>query len=273
MTTNASIKKFYETDGQQYGHRRWHQYPTGRFDYRATERAIRKNLVGQTIGHAVEIGCGPGTWTGLLDDHAEQVTAIDISETMLAQAKKTHQERKIVFVRSDIMDYEPESSVDFIFSIRAFEYFKDKNTFLSQASSWLKPGGRFLIITKTKGSWWYGRSRIRNVLKRILPFLFYIEKRESNRQTENNLQNFWQERLLVGDFKRMLKNHGFEDIRVRPVIIRPPIFMRGKTEIPLIPPIFERAVLLFFEILDRLLSRLPGCTIFAESYIVTGKKP
>ena len=70
----------------------------------------------------------------------------------------------------------------------------------------------------------------------------------------------------------MLKNYGFEDIRVRPVIIRPPIFMRGKTEIPLVPPVLEWPVLIFFEILDRLLSQLPGCTIFAESYIVTGKK-
>jgi len=191
---------------------------------------------------------------------------------MINEAKKIIKESNIDFLNMNIMEYDADRKFDLIFSVRAFEYFLDKEGFVKKCNSMLNDNGKLFIITKTKVSYWYGRSKIRNVLKFILPFLFYYENKELNNSRINNIANFQQERFSTSNFKELLVQYGFSNIIIRPVIIRPPIFMRGKSEIPIIPPFMEKPILYLLKIIDRVLSKSSLFTIFAESYSISGIK-
>ncbi len=268
----GNIKEFYKTDGLDYKHRRWQKYPSGQFDYSVTERAIKKFLKGKQFKSALEVGCGPGTWTEIVKNHVENLLAVDISDTMINEAKKNVTNLNIEFLNTDIMEYNSDRKFDLIFSIRAFEYFPDQEGFINKCFEILNPGGELFIITKTKASYWYGRSKIRKGLKKVLPFLFYYEKQELSTTKINNLDNFQQERLLTSHFRNILQKNKFSNISIKPVIIRPPLFMRGKTEIPIIPPILEKPLLFILKPIDWLLSKNSMFTIFAESYSISGIK-
>lgn len=268
----GNIKEFYKTDGFDYKYRRWQKYPTGQFDFNCTEKAINSFLDGITVKSALEVGCGPGTWTEIVKKHTDNLLAVDISDTMIGEAKKNVTSSDIIFQNTDIMEYNSDAKFDLIFSIRAFEYFPEKEAFIKKCNSMLNENGKIFIITKTKASYWYGRSKIRKVLKSLLPFLFYYENKEFDSTRISNLDNFQQERLLTSNFKNMLIANGFTDISIKPVIIRPPLFMRGKTEIPIIPPLFEKPILFLLKPIDWLLSKNSLFTIFAESYSISGIK-
>ena len=268
----SKIKEFYKTDGLDYKYRRWQKHPTGQFDYRATEKSINKFLKGKKFKNALEVGCGPGTWTEIVKEHTENLLAVDISETMINEAKKNVTIPNIEFLNKDIMEYNSDKKFDLIFSIRAFEYFPEQEGFIKKCFEILNPGGELFVITKTKASYWYGRSKIRKGLKAVLPFMFYHENKEFDSTRINNLGNFQQERLLTSRFRSILKKNSFSNISVKPVIIRPPLFMRGKTEIPIIPPILEKPVLFLLKPFDWLLSKNSLFTIFAESYSISGTK-
>lgn len=268
----GKIKKFYETDGFDYKFRRWKQYPSGNFDYEKTQKAILSFLEGKEFNNAIEVGCGPGTWTNFLKEHTKNLLALDISETMISEAKKDIQNPNIKFLNSDIMDYNTDEKFDLIFSIRAFEYFPDKKGFIKKCNSMLNDNGQIFIITKTKASYWYGRAKVRKILKSILPSLFSYENSDLTKDHIQNLDNFEQERITTTSFKKLLTDADFHDIKIKPVIVRPPIFMRGKSEIPLVPPMLERIVLGILNPIDTLLSKHSIFTIFAESYYITGKK-
>ncbi len=268
----GTIKDFYKTDGLDYKYRRWKKYPTGRFDYRATEKAINDFLKELNVKSALEVGCGPGTWTPLVRNHTEKLLAVDISDTMIDEARKNLQGLDVDFWNGDIMDYESEEKFDLIFSIRAFEYFPKQEEFISKAFQMLNPGGKLFIITKTKASYWYGRTKIRKALNKVFPFLFYYEKKEFDNRRIKNIENFHQNRVFTGELKSMFKKNGFESVKVKPVIIRPPLFMRGKSEIPVIPPALEKPVLGLLTPIDRALSHSSVFTLFAESFSISGEK-
>ena len=235
MDSHNNIKKFYNIDGVDYGYRRWERNPVAKFDYNCTKEVISDHLSELYFDNALEVGCGPGTWTKLLKEHSKKIVAVDISKTMIEQAKQNNKDPNIQFINSDIMNFQTDKKFDIIFSIRAFEYIKDKELFLKQCFKMLNPHGKLFIITKTKGSYWYGRTKIRKLLRLICPFLFYYENKITGKNVVENLTNFWQERLLVRQFISFSKRAGFTNFIVRPVVIRPPIFIRGKSEIPIIP--------------------------------------
>ncbi len=266
------IKTFYKLDGKDYGYRRWRKNSIAKFDFNATEKAITNFLEGKKYGSVLEVGCGPGTWTNYLCEHSQNVTAVDISDTMLKQAKENVNSDKVEFIEGNILNINFKKKYDLIFSIRAFEYFEDQRQFLLNCYNLLNDNGEIFIITKTKASYWYGRSKIRKFLNRFAPFLFYYEKKELSKEHFDNMGNFKQNRLFTSEFRKLLVDAGFTDLSVSPVIVRPPIFMRGKSEIPLIPPLLEKPTLALLKPIDILLSKFSLFTIFAESYSITGKK-
>lgn len=265
---NQSIKEFYDIDGSTYLERRWYSTPIAQFDFNATRSAVLFALGNSSYRKGLEIGPGPGTWTPLILEKADELTLVEISNTMLSQAKERLKEDlwkgNVNFIESDFMKVILIDQFDLVIAIRCFEYFSDKIEFLKKCRRLLNRDGKLIIISKTKGSYWYGRTRIRRILKRILPSLFIHEANIEKGITDL----FSQERLFVRDAVSLLKSCGFNNIIVRPVILRPPIFMRGKSEIPLVTRRLERPFLKFFKAFDRVFSRFPRFTIFAESYLV-----
>ncbi len=64
--------------------------------------ALRSNLENISFDRCLEIGCGTGKNTAWLVQKANHVTAIDLSEEMLAKAKEKISSEKITFIPADI---------------------------------------------------------------------------------------------------------------------------------------------------------------------------
>ena len=65
--------------------------------------ALQQTLAGISFGSCLEIGCGTGKNTAWLLGKAKDITAIDLSEAMLAKAKEKINSAKVNFVQADIL--------------------------------------------------------------------------------------------------------------------------------------------------------------------------
>ena len=152
------------------------------------------------------------------------------------------------------------------------EYFDDKEEFIEKVYDLLKPNGFLIILTKTSRSYWFGRTKIRAVLQKIMPFLFKYEPENLSKESKEKITLFKQKRVYPSKLKQLYKNANIQHKYHYPVIVRPPIFMRGKTEVPLVPPILEKPVLLGFTIFDKIVRMMPFASFFAEGFIMVGRK-
>ena len=143
----------------EYIHSRWGDSEIKRRHYRQTEMALRNAIGGVAqMGDVLEIGCGPAVWTPLFIAAAASVQLFDISEEMLAQAKKNLQgfeggkhESKVTYTCGDFVESTlPPASFDTIVSARAFEYMSDKETFVRKCAALLRPGGTLIVVTKNR---------------------------------------------------------------------------------------------------------------------------
>ncbi len=65
--------------------------------------ALQQTLAGISFYSCLEIGCGTGKNTAWLLTRAKEITAIDLSEAMLAKAKEKINSEKVNFVQADIL--------------------------------------------------------------------------------------------------------------------------------------------------------------------------
>lgn len=152
-------KEFYDrvmTDklGTDYEVARWGTSLLQNAQYEMTAQTIQQYVlpVLKDAKHILEVGPGPGTWTKLiLEANLEaQYTLVDISATMLAQARKAFaQSANMTFVESDLLRFRADEKFDGFFSSRAIEYMPDKTVAASTISSLLSRGAYGAIITKT----------------------------------------------------------------------------------------------------------------------------
>lgn len=79
------------------------QYDTNENKTRDLEaRSLRETLAPLTFEHCLEIGCGTGKNTVWLMEKASTVTAVDLSEEMLAKANEKINSANVTFVQADI---------------------------------------------------------------------------------------------------------------------------------------------------------------------------
>lgn len=112
------------------------------------EQPALKRLLSDLRGKKIlDIGCGFGDFAKFcVDEGAESVTGIDISENMLAQAK---QHPRITYMHCAIEDVElPEDSYDIAVSSLAFHYVEDLNSLIQRISLWLRPAGELIFSTE-----------------------------------------------------------------------------------------------------------------------------
>ncbi|MDD9933526.1 MAG: class I SAM-dependent methyltransferase, partial [Myxococcales bacterium] len=99
-------------------------------------------------GHVLELAAGTGTWTGLLAELFERVTALDAAAETLAINRANVAAENVDYVHGDLYAYEPAAPFDFIFfgfwiSHVPAERFE---RFWQLLEGWLKPGGRLFFI-------------------------------------------------------------------------------------------------------------------------------
>ncbi len=109
--------------------------------------ALCRILPALTGKRVLDLGCGFG-WhcQYAIEQGAESVTGIDISESMLRRAKELTDPR-IVYYRTSIEEADfPGQSFDVILSSLAFHYVEDFGAVAEKLSRWLIPGG-YVVFT------------------------------------------------------------------------------------------------------------------------------
>ena len=99
-------------------------------------------------GDVLEFACGTGWGTEILVEYADQVTAIDSSEQVLALNRDKIRSDKVHYVQSDIFQWQTERLYDVIF----FSFWLSHvppgrfSEFWDRVRSSLKPGGRVFFV-------------------------------------------------------------------------------------------------------------------------------
>ena len=253
------IQSFWDEKSSVYRDAQWTGSNIAKFDYAQTRKALLRSLNPTETDKILEIGCGPGTWTGLIASRCSKLVAIDVSERMIENAKEHILNNNVTFVNSNFMDYNFREKFDKIFSVRVFEYISAKEEFFRKAYFLLNPGGELVVITKTRDSVWDFYKRLKKSLR-----LYY-----KNDFDEVRLYS-WYDNIPVHLVKILLKRHKFSIINISPVIIRFPIFINGNDEVPFVPRKLENIALRIFGIFSENLSEMPTQVPFllSESYII-----
>lgn len=250
-----------------YLERRWFHSRATRWDYRMTKRTLLDELRPTARERLLEIGCGPGTWTREVAARSREVVAVDISENMIAEAHKFTQGLPVNFIHSDFLAAEPEGAFDKIYSARAIEYIRDRDLLAKKIASLLAPGGTVVLITKTRISIWRGRTRL---LYKGLPFAGRLLDHSRPEAPPGVHQYLPSPAQLV----RAFAPYGLVPLRVRPIVLRLPIFMNGFHEYPLVPDLLAPPLLAPCTLLHQLSARIPKALsavplFFSESFCIT----
>lgn len=117
------------------------------YSYNIEWRCIRKLLPELKGKSVLDIGCGTGIFTFLLEAfEPERLAGIDLSEKMLAIAKKKadSQRSKAEFICGDAADIREKIDVqfDFIFSSTTTHYIKNLKAMFAGIADCLKEDGR-----------------------------------------------------------------------------------------------------------------------------------
>lgn len=109
--------------------------------------AIKRLLPSLEGLRVLDLGCGFGELANhIIDKGAIHVTGVDISEKMLATAKK---HEKIKYVHSSMEDVKfNENEFDLIVSSLAFHYIADYESLIARIVKWIKPNGYLLFSTE-----------------------------------------------------------------------------------------------------------------------------
>lgn len=124
------------------------QYDTNENKTRDLEAySLRETLVPLSFTHCLEIGCGTGKNTAWLMQKAAAVTAVDLSEEMLAKAKEKITATHVQFVQADITKpwHFVQQPVDLIGFSLVLEHIELLLPIIQQAAAVLQPGGHLYI--------------------------------------------------------------------------------------------------------------------------------
>ena len=256
-------KEYFEYDAHRFADNRWLGSRVACYDYLVTKKLLLEALNLNPQDRVLEIGCGPGVWTSILARKVDGVKAIDISSNMIKEAQSRATNENVIFEISDFLQYKDDQRYDKIASVRVIEYIPDRAVAIGKMYDLLKPGGRIVIITKTRSSLFTIRSRLWNFL------LTTLRVKKERGITEPEIMM-----LKIGprELKKLFSLCGFSYIEVSPVILRLPWFFRGRYFLPFEPLLFK-----FCNVLAERSHVFPPpltCLLFffSESYLLEAKK-
>jgi trans-aconitate methyltransferase len=97
----------------------------------------------------LDLGCGTGHLTAEIANRGAEVTGLDSSASMIAQARQNYP--KLKFVLADAMSFDFEQAVDAVFSNAVLHWIKDAGCVIDRVARVLKPHGRFVFEMGAKG--------------------------------------------------------------------------------------------------------------------------
>ena len=124
------------------------QYDTNNNKTRDLEAiALREILSAISFDTALEVGCGTGKNTAWLVEKTRHITAIDLSDEMLAKAKEKIKSNNVEFIQADIKNKWTFTSqlYDLVSFSLVLEHIQNLDPVFNEASKRLKPGGYVYI--------------------------------------------------------------------------------------------------------------------------------
>lgn len=110
-------------------------------------QALRSTLVNIPFDSCLEVGCGTGKNTVWFIEKTKHVTAIDLSEEMLARAREKVVSEKVLFKQADVIS--SWTFTDALYDLISFslvlEHIEDLGHIFHEAVQFLKPGGYIYI--------------------------------------------------------------------------------------------------------------------------------
>lgn len=120
------------------------QYDTNANRTRDLEAVVlREVLNGRNLGRVLEIGCGTGKNTAWLVEHAQGITAVDLSDGMLARAREKVTDARVRFVQADVLqpwDFR-DGHYDLVTFSLVLEHIEDLDPLFREAARALVKGG------------------------------------------------------------------------------------------------------------------------------------
>ena len=131
------------------------------FVWRAGESVVE--LLHPEAGERIlDLGCGTGHLTAKIAESGANVTGLDSSTSMIAQARQNFP--RLRFVLSDARDFSFDEPFDAVFSNAALHWIHDAEAVVRCVRAALRPGGRFVLEMGVKGN----VGRIRQAIEDVL---------------------------------------------------------------------------------------------------------
>lgn len=188
------------------------QYDTN--DNRTRDRealVLRTTLADRHFARVLEIGCGTGKNTTWLVDHAEQITAVDLSEGMLGVARSKVTSPKAQFIQADIL--QPWSFANGLYDLVTFslvlEHIEDLRPMFIAAAEVLRPGG-IIYVGELHPFKQYSGTKARFQTEEGLQVV---------RCTDHHISDFLDAARYAGLELQLLQEHFDEDDRTLPRIL------------------------------------------------------
>ena len=110
-------------------------------------RAMLPDIAGLRVA---DLGCGYGWFSRwAAEQGAAKITAIDVSEKMLARAREMGGDGRIDYRRGDLETLAlPRGGFDLVYSSLAFHYVEDADRLYGMIADALAPGGRLVFSTE-----------------------------------------------------------------------------------------------------------------------------
>lgn len=139
----------------------------------------------------LDLGCGTGHLTAKIAEAGADVTGMDASPSMIAQARQNFPSLK--FVLADARNFHFDKPFDAVFSNAALHWIHDAESVIRCVGAALRPGGRFVLEMGGKGN----IGRIRAAIEETLADAGYAVKCPWYYPT-------------VAEYSAILEKHGFE---------------------------------------------------------------
>lgn len=159
----------------------WNTYPRTQFDS-YTGVPITRNRIRRALGEALwdglaslqvlECGCGAGRFTEILLDRGANVTSVDLSNAVDANAKNFPPSDRHRIAQADITALPfAEQSFDVVFCLGVVQHTPDPAATIAALYRYVKPGGWLVIDHYTHTLRWYTTAAplVRQVLRRMEP--------------------------------------------------------------------------------------------------------
>ncbi len=125
------------------------------YDYSQIKEGLIDFLGADPLGAILEVGCGTGYWLKWLAGRARTVAGVDLSASMIAQAKESG--AALARARAESLPWR-DASFDRVVCLNALHHFADRDAFFDETRRVLKPNGAVLAVGLDphagRDSWW-----------------------------------------------------------------------------------------------------------------------